>query len=105
MPIGEARQWLEMHSGITVESVALKGSWPDTTLVVRFRLEQLPGCEFAWHRPVWSEQTKDDDAPRYEEYLDVHLDEHVAKYFSRWQRDCKPGEVLNVGIVERRPHR
>jgi hypothetical protein len=105
MPTGEARQWLAMKSGITVHRVGLKGSWPETTLVVSFRLEQLPGCEFVWHRPLWSETTKDQAAPQYDEFLSVHLDEHVAKYLSRWRRECGPGEVLDVGVVNRLPGR
>jgi hypothetical protein len=37
-------------------------------------------------------------APQYDEFLDVHLTEHVAKHLDRW-RGCQRGEVLNVGTT------
>lgn len=37
------------------EGVALEGSYPDTTLVVRFRLTDLPDTVFGWRWRVWAE--------------------------------------------------
>jgi hypothetical protein len=51
---------------------------------------------FAWHRPLWREETRHQAEPAYEEYIWVYLTEHVAKYFRRLA-DCRPGEVNDIG--------
>ena len=88
----------ESEEPMTVERVRLTGAWPRTLLAVDFRHAALPGCRFAWHRPIWTPETMNQASPSYDEYLWVDLMEHVHKNLGRY-RDCKPGEVTNIGVL------
>jgi hypothetical protein len=90
-------QWLEAEEGVTVKGVELRGTFPDTRLVVVFtvfRDEGYAGCTFRWHFPIWHA----DGTPHDLETLGVHLVEFLAKRLGRY-RGCEPGTTLDVGSV------
>jgi hypothetical protein len=90
-------QWLEAEEGITVRAVELRGTYPDTRLVVVFtvfRDEAYRDCTFRWYTRIWLQ----DGRLRDFDLLGMRFVEFLAKKLRRY-RGCEPGSTLDVGGV------
>ncbi len=71
-------RWTEVH-GVFVDETWLEGAWPDTVIVIVYRLAGQPECRFLSDVPIWDLDSFDQPEPRERECFAVNFIETVVK--------------------------